>query len=125
MELTASQGCAMGFISHQPQPPVARDLEHALHLSHASAAGLLQRLERKEFIAFRTDPTDQRCKRIHIQPKGAACNAHMHSTIDAIERQLVQGFTEEEKKLFGQLLERAIANMGGAPCPPCKKEESL
>lgn len=124
MDLTASQGCAMGYISHQSQPPVARDLEQALHLSHASTAGILRRLEKKDFIAFCTDPSDQRCKRIYIQPKGAACNTHMHSTIDAIEQQLVQGFTEEEKTLFAQLLTRAIANMGGNTCAPCQKEES-
>ncbi len=122
LELTASQACAMGYISHQKAPPVARDLEQALHLSHASTAGILQRLERKDFIAFQTDPNDQRCKRIHVQPKGRACSTHMHSAMDAIEQQLVQGFSPEEKELFARLLERAIRNMGGIP--PIHKEAS-
>lgn len=124
MELTASQGCAMGFICHQKAPPVARDLEQALHLSHASTAGILQRLEKKDFISFRTDPQDQRCKRIYIRPKGEACRAHMHAAMDAIERQMVRGFTPEEQEAFARLLERAICNMGGTPRQHCHKEES-
>ena len=122
MDLTASQGCAMGFISHQTHPPVTRDLEQALHLSHASAVGLLDRLEKKGFLTFEPDPKDLRCKRIYITPKGEACNTHMHDAMDAIEQQLLRGFTEEEQEVFKTLIERAICNMGGAH-QHCHKEE--
>ena len=116
-DLTASQGCAMGFLSHQEMPPVIRDFEEAYHLSHSCAAGIMNRLAKKKFIALETDPYDRRCKRIFTLPKGEACHGHMHEAIDAIDEQITRGFTPEEREIFAGLLDRAIANMKGA-LPP-------
>lgn len=122
MNLTSSQGHAMAFINHQKQPPLARDFEQAHHLSHSCAAGILSRLEKKGFIAFRLDPEDKRCKRIYVLPKGTQCHQHMQETIASIEAKMVQGFTEEEKEQFISLLDRAIANVE-TPCRCPKKED--
>ncbi len=123
MELTAAQGHIMGFLSRQPQPPCPRDVEEEFHLSHPTVSGILSRLEQKGFIQLQTDPNDRRCKRIYIQPKGQECHLTMHQTIQTNESRLVQGFTPEEKELFADFLQRAIANMGGGPCHPIPKEE--
>ena len=48
----------------------------------------------------------------------------MHQCILNIEDRLVQNFSPEEKELFADFLQRAIANMGGGPCHPHPKEES-
>ena len=124
MELTASQGCAMGFLSHQTEPPLAKDFEEAFHLSHSCAAGILGRLEKKKFIEFRTDPQDRRCKRIYILPKGRACHDRMHAAMEEIDQLMTQDFTPEERELFSRLLDRAITNMGGDPCSRNHKEEN-
>lgn len=123
MELTAAQGHIMGFLSRQPQPPCPRDVEEEFHLSHPTVSGILSRLGQKGFIQLQTDPNDRRCKRIYIQPKGQECHQTMHQTIQTNESRLVQGFTPEEKELFADFLQRAIANMGGGPCHPIPKEE--
>ena len=124
MELTAAQGHIMGFLAHCKEPPCPRDIEEAFRLSHPTVSGLLARLERKDFIALRTDAADRRCKRIDIRPKGWECLDTMHRTILANEERLVQGFTEDEKAQFALLLERAIGNMGGNPCKRKHKEET-
>ena len=125
MELTASQGHIMGFLAHRKEPPCPRDLEEAFHLSHPTVSGLLQRLEKKEFIQLRPDESDRRCKRIHVLPKGRECQENMHQVIRNNEKRLVEGFTEEEQAQFAEFLNRAIANMGGAPCrkQPHKEEK--
>ena len=123
MELTAAQGHIMGFLSRQQEPPCPRDLEEAFHLSHPTVSGLLSRLEQKGFIRLRPDPSDRRCKRIYIQPKGQECHQTMHQAIADIEQQLVRGFTPDEKELFADFLQRAIANMGGSPINSFPKEE--
>lgn len=123
LELTASQGHIMGYLSQQPEPPCPRDLEVAFHMSHPTVSGLLSRLEQKGFIQLRTDPSDRRCKRIYIQPKGRECHQKMHQAIIGNETRMVQGFTPEEKQQFTDFLQRAIANMGGGPCHPQSKEE--
>ena len=115
MELTAAQGHIMGYITHQPAPPCARDIEEKFHLSHPTVSGLLSRLEKKGFIEFRPDETDRRCKRIYVLEKGRELDETMHQTILETEARLVHGFTEAEMEQFSQLLNRAIDNMGGCP----------
>lgn len=121
MELTAAQGHIMGYLARSPQPPCPKDIEEAFQLSHPTVSGLLARLEKKDFISLQPDPADRRCKRIHIRPKGQECNQRMRSIIESNESRMVQGFSDQEKTLFLDLLERAITNMGGHPC---KKEET-
>ena len=123
MELTAAQGHIMAFLAHQPAPPCPRDVEKEFQLSHPTVSGILSRLEQKGFIELRTDPDDRRCRRIHILPKGRQCHDLMRHTIQCNEQRIVEGFTPEEQELFGQLLQRAITNMGGNPCHPRHKEE--
>lgn len=123
MGLTAAQGRIIGFLSRSPQPPCPHDIEEVFRLSHPTVSGLLQRLEKKEFIALRPDPEDKRCKRIHLLPKGEQCNQHIHQTIDAIEKQLLRDFSDEEQAQFSRLLDRAIINIGGDPHRPFRKKE--
>ncbi len=123
MDLTASQGHVMGYLSRCSDPPCPKDLEETFHLSHPTVSGLLSRLEQKGFLELRPDPHDRRCKRIHVCPKGRECQQTMHQTILSNNARLVQGFTPEEKEQFACLLQRAITNMGGGPCQNNPKEE--
>ena len=123
MDLTAAQGRIISFLAHREAPPCSRDIEEQFHLSHPTVSGLLSRLEKKGFLEFRADDLDRRCKRIFLLEKGLECHDLIHRTILANEETIVSDFTEEEKALFSQLLDRAIENMGGNPCRQ-KKEES-
>ena len=126
MELTAAQGHIMAFLAHSAEPPCPRDVEEKFHLSHPTVSGLLSRLEKKEFIQLLPDEKDRRCKRIHVLPKGRECMENMHQVIQSNEKRLVEGFTEEEQRLFADFLNRAITNMGASPCRkhPSKEENS-
>lgn len=116
MELTAAQGYIMGYLRYQKDPPCPKDVEENFELSHACVSGLLNRLEKKGFIALLPDEKDRRCKRIHVLEKGNAYQEMMHNTIVSIEERMSNGFSEEEKELFNNLLDRAIENMGGVTC---------
>lgn len=124
MELTASQGRIMGYITHRAQPPCARDIEEHFHLSHPSVSGTLNRMEKKGFITFLPDEADRRCKRIQILPKGRECQDRIEQTIARMEQRVVEDFTPEEREQFSRLLDRAIRNMGVCPCKPFHKEET-
>ena len=123
MDLTAAQGHIMAYLAHRATPPCPRDIEFEFQLSHPTVSGILSRLEQKGFIELRTDEEDRRCKRIYVLDKGSQCHALMHQTIQNNEKRIVEGFTPEEQELFGQLLQRAITNMGGSPCHRKHKEE--
>lgn len=123
MDLTAAQGMIVGYIARSDHPPCPRDLEEFFQLSHPTVSGLLSRLERKEFIEFRPDLHDRRCKRIYLLPKGAQCHERIIQTIQEMEQTIVQGFSQEEEAIFSRLLNRAICNLGGsASCSPTKEE---
>lgn len=124
MELTSAQGHIMGYLARCKEPPCPRDLEEEFHLSHPTVSGLLARLEKKDFIALQPDPKDRRCKRICILPKGQECHDRMHRSMLASEEQIVQGFSDEEKALFADMLSRAIRNMGVEPNSFFPKEET-
>ena len=123
MELTAAQGHIMAYLAHAKQPPCPRDLEAEFHLTHPTVSGLLSRLEQKGFIELRTDPEDRRCRRIYVLEKGWQCHELMHQIIQNNEQRMTEDFTEEERKLFSDLLQRAIRNMGGDPTPRRLKED--
>lgn len=124
MDLTPVQSRIMGYLAHRPEPPCAKDVEEAFQLSHPTVSGILSRLEKKDFVEFRPDPADRRCKRIYVLEKGWEHIEQIHSVIRENEERIVSGFTEEEKEQFASLLERAILNMGGCPCHPHHKEEN-
>lgn len=123
MDLTAAQGHIIGFVAHSQQPPCARDIEEAFHLSHPTVSGLLGRLERKAFIELRPDAADRRCKRIFLMEKGRLCLSAMDRAISQTEHRIVQNFTPQEQEQFILLLNRAIENMGAALIQPEFKEE--
>ena len=123
MELTAAQGHIMAYLAHRKTPPCPRDIESEFQLSHPTVSGILSRLEQKGFVELRTDEEDRRCKRIYVLEKGIQCHTLMHETIQNNEKRIVDGFSPEEQEFFGQLLQRAITNMGGNSCQRKRKEE--
>ena len=124
MELTSAQGRIMGYLARRGEPPCAKDIEEEFHLSHPTVWGLLSRLEKKDFIEFRPDAADRRCKRIYVLPKGKQLHETMHRTIAENEARMVENFTPEEQAQFVSLLLRAIANMGVTNYTCKFKEES-
>ena len=92
-----------------------------------SAAEILRRLEAKGFITFAVDEADRRCHR--IIPTELALQAHRQAAegLDAVERQLLAGFSPEEAAQFHDYLARAAANIGtcsGTPSPEQQEETS-
>ena len=121
MDLTPVQSRVMGYLAHRSEPACAKDVEAEFGLSHPTVSGILSRLEKKNFVEFRPDPTDRRCKRIYVLEKGWEHIDQIHRIIHENEERIVRGFSEEEKQQFAAFLERAIQNMGG--CPWHHKEE--
>ena len=111
LELTSAQGQIMGYLMRSREAPCARDLENFFQLSHPTVSGLLSRMEAKGFIEIRPDPVDRRVKRIYPLEKGRSCSLRIDACIQDIERQMVQGFTEEEKVRFMDFLMRSTENL--------------
>ena len=118
LDLTRAQGHIMGYLAHCKTPPCARDIEQAFRLSHPTVSGLLSRLEKKNFIEFRPDEADRRCKRIHLLPKGEELLSTMYQIILDTDEKLTRNFTPEEREQFIVFLNRAVQNVS----PDCKRK---
>lgn len=111
-ELTCTQGMILGYLAHHNDAPVyPRDLERYFDLSHPTVSGLLQRMEAKGFIVRTPSERDRRCKCISMTSKALESRSAVRTRMEAMDAQLVQGFTAEEKRLFWALLCRAEKNV--------------
>lgn len=123
--LTAAQGHLLGYLAHQNPPKNPRDIEEAFNLSHATVAGLLDRLEKKGFLKLSTDPNDRRRRRIDLTDKALEFTQRVGQILDENEEKMLRGFSEKEQERFASYLQRAIHNVGGGKRCAKKEERKL
>lgn len=112
MGLTHAQLFVLHYIAmHQGQSICHRDIEKQFDLSHATVSGIISRLEAKGFIDCRADENDRRFRNISITEKAKNCEEEMKKHIEHYELQLVNGFSDEEKKLIISFIVRMLDNV--------------
>lgn len=87
-----------------------KDLERYLHVAQSTAAGIVSRLEQKGFVEGFGSPSDRRIKIVRITPAGEEYCRKADEILDGAEENLLSGFSEEERKTFFSLLQRAAEN---------------
>ena len=83
-----------------------------MKLTNPTVTGIVKRLEEKEMIARVPSEQDARYKCLHVTEKGkdVICKSFKFGA-NNIEKQLSKGMTDEEVKMFKDLLYRALKNM--------------
>lgn len=76
----------------------------------SSVTSLLQTLERRGYVVRRTD-TDARVKRVELTEEGVRVARSCRNFMAYVNDSVVESFTEEEKKIFADLLTRAAENL--------------
>ena len=89
-----------------------KDIEKCLKLTNPTVTGIVKRLEEKEMIVRCPSSKDARYKCLHVTEKGrdVICKSFKFGA-NHIEKNLVKGMTEEEIKIFKDLLYRSLKNM--------------
>ena len=101
-----------------------RELADMVHVSAATMANSLKRLERNGYIQRQSDERDSRCNLIVITHKGLEAVKRCQDAFDSVDTQLYAGFTAEEVEGLKNAFRRMLQNMyavGGdrdAQCPP-------
>lgn len=106
-----------------------QELADLLHVTPASVALSTKRLEKAGLIEKRADKTDKRRNRLCITEKGRQLSLDHRRRMDAVDTDMLQSFSEEEKQTLCALLDRLIENLGasaenGLPCLPCDWKEN-
>lgn len=88
-----------------------KELAEHLHISPASVATTLKRMEKVGFIARIEDKTDTRKKRLTVTERGAYVSRDFKKLCDETDMQLFTGFSEDEKEQLMSYLKRLNANI--------------
>lgn len=100
-------------IAHHPKSSQI-EIAERMNISPAAVAVSLKKLERGGYIKKDLDTTDNRIHQIQITQKGQEVVEKSHLIFEEMEKTTFKGFTEEEIKKIGELLERMCQNLSQA-----------
>lgn len=98
-----------------------REVAGTMRLSPATVAVSLQSLERQGYVERRADERDARRNRVALTDKGRRAVELCGELFRAVDAQMLQGFSQEEKTQLTGFFHRMMENLGGGPdafCPP-------
>ncbi len=105
--LTTAQADALMILSQSPEKQMSlKELERTLHVAQSTAAGIVNRLERRGCIGGFGDETDKRVKMLRITEKGESCCYNAGKNVAKAEEQLLEKLTETEREIFHSLLRK-------------------
>src|SRR6201989_1005422 len=83
-ELSFEQSFALGYLVQNPGA-IQRDIAQTTRTSAASVSSLLQGLERRGRLERRTEPGDERSKRVYATPAGTELVAGLETAMKSVE----------------------------------------
>lgn len=89
------------------------ELATAIAIEQPTMAGTLARMERDGLVERRTHAKDRRKSLIRLTAQGREKIKVVREAVSAINAQAVDGFSEEERKVYRALMRRIIDNLGG------------
>ena len=112
-ELKGMQGPMIGYIYEQSKSRdiFQKDIEREFNIRRSTATVMLQNLEQKELIVRQAVNHDARLKKIVLTDKAVQYHFRIHEQIDAFNRDLEEGISEEERAEFFRILAKIEENL--------------
>ena len=88
-----------------------KDLAKSLHISPASVATSIKRLEKSGLISRITDENDSRKNRLSVTENGLAAIKNFREICDSTDREMFRDFTDEECEILNNLMKRLYNNL--------------
>ncbi len=95
-----------------------KDVADACHISPASAAVSLKRIEKAGLITRTPDTADNRKNHLYVTPKGEDALMQFRKICDTTDKEMFKGFTQEELDTLHSLLTRLNDNLGSKSFSP-------
>lgn len=107
--LTAAQYRILKFLClSESRTAQVVDLERYYSMTHPTALGILEQLEKKEFVKRVENPNDARGKLVALTAKTDSMQDELIALGDAVEEKLTQGLTTEETAQLVKLLNKLL-----------------
>lgn len=97
-----------------------KELADSLHISPASVATSIKRLEKSGFVSRATDSKDIRKNRLSLTESGEEILNNFRSVCDETDKKMFEGFSKEECEILCGLLERLYSNLDTENLSSCQ-----
>ncbi len=102
-----------------------KELANSLHISPASVATSIKRLEKSGFVNRVTDSEDIRKNRLSLTESGFAVLKEFRNICDETDREMFKGFSQEECTLLCNYLERLYSNLDTENLTSCQLKAEI
>ncbi|MFF5225534.1 MarR family winged helix-turn-helix transcriptional regulator [Dactylosporangium sp. NPDC000521] len=109
-ELSHEQGFVLGYLVQHPGA-IQRDIAEITRTSAASVTSLLQGLERRELVERRTEPGNERSKRVYATTAGAELIAGFDTAMAAAEESILAPLDQAERATLHALLTKITSDL--------------
>lgn len=108
-ELTASQYRVLKFLySRQDAASRVVDIEKQFSITHPTALGLLDKLEKNGFVTKMGNPDDARSKLVSLTEKAKVMQTAVESVGERVDNILTENLSEQEKIQLISLLKKLL-----------------
>ena len=106
------QGLLIGYLNENINKDIfQKDIEERFTIRRSTATGVLQSMEKNEYITRENVSYDARLKKIVLTEKGESVYNHIISKIDEFERKITKNVSEEELETFVEILNKFKKNL--------------
>ncbi|GAB2617554.1 transcriptional regulator [Paractinoplanes abujensis] len=109
-ELSFEQSFVLGYLGQNPGA-IQRDIAEITRTSAASVSSLLQGLERRGLVERRTEPGNERSKRVFATPAGAELIAGFETAMADADATILAPLDDDERATLQTLLEKITAEL--------------
>lgn len=109
-DITTSQSEALLFF-HQNSDSIVLDFAKHMMISHQAARNIVKRLKDKGLVKLEIDEKDARARKVYLTEKGKILHDDLVKLGSREGQQILSKFTDEEKNMLVEFLERINANL--------------
>ena len=88
-----------------------KEIADLMGIQAATATRMVIRMERSGLVERKTDPEDQRVSQVYLTDLGRSLQSAVEEGWIAIEQQILEGFSLEERLLLRRYLEQIYKNL--------------
>ena len=106
------QGLLIGYLNENSNKDIfQKDIEEKFTIRRSTVTGVLQSMEKNEYITRESVPYDARLKKIVLTEKGKYVYNHIMSEIDKFEKKITQNVSDEELETLVKILNKFKKNL--------------
>ena len=109
-ELSMEQAFTLGYLADNPGV-MQREIATVSRTTAASASSMLQGLERRGLVERRSEPGDERSKRVYATAEAAALVAGFGRAMAAVDDTILAPLDDAERATLGELLRKITAEL--------------